>query len=326
MTNDFSWRPSRRDVLFVSIAGFATALPFARRRPLTLVRRNVPVMGTIARFVVAHHDAPAAEAAIAAGIEQLRYVDLTMSRFKSASDVGRANLKAHAAPVEVSQDTWDVLAAGLRWAHDTGGVFDPCLGSAILLWDVNQRREPPSDAEVRRFADRRWYGALELAHRRERPVVRFHDSDLKIDLGGIAKGYAVDRAARALREHGIEHALVGAAGDLYAIGRSPSGEPWQVGIQSPSEREALAGVLRIENQAVSTSGDYQQYFEYGHRRYHHLLDTATAAPLVTERRSVTVIADTCLAADAGATFAFCSGTPAVHAILARHDARVAHTV
>jgi thiamine biosynthesis lipoprotein len=319
-----TWRPSRRDVLFLGVGGFVAAVPFARRSNVTLVRRNVLTMGTIAEFAVAHRDPLVANAAIDKAVEALRFVDNTMSRFKPSSDIGRANLRAAHAPVAVCAETMDVLNESLRWSEDSGGVFDPCLGRAIQLWDVAHRHEPPATAEVTRLANRQLYRKLDVSFHQGQHVVRFDDPDVRLDLGAIAKGYAVDRAVAALRAEGIEQALVGAGGDVYALGKSPSGEPWHVGIQSPDDRHRLAGSLSLEDAAVATSGDYQQFFVHGSHRYHHLLDPLTGAPKATPRRSVSVVADTCMAADAGATVAFAAADP--ERILARHGARIAHAI
>ena len=324
--SSFSWRPSRRDVLFVGIGGLMAAIPIARRRPVSLVRRNVAVMGTIAEFAVAHNDTARAHTAIDAAIRAIREVDTSMTRFTLTSDIGRANLQAARVPTTIGTSTAEVLEASLRWARDTNGVFDPCLGRAITLWDVGHRHEPPSPREVTRVANRHLYRALEVGSSSGRPAVIFHEDDVKVDLGGIAKGYGVDRAVAALREHGIEHALVGAGGDLYALGRSPGSEPWNVGIQSPDHPDELAGALHLENQAVATSGDYQQFFEYHNRRYHHLLDPRTGDPGRTALRSVSVIADTCMDADAAATVAFVAGRTQAHAPLSRNGARIAHEI
>lgn len=325
-SSNLSWRPSRRDVLFLGIGGMLAAVPIARRRPTSLVRRNVPVMGTIAEFAVAHDDAAKAHAAIDAAIRALQEVDETMSRFRPLSDVGRANLQAARVPTIVGPSTAEVLSASLRWAEESGGAFDPCLGRAITLWDIGHRHQPPAAGEITRVAGRALYRSLEVGSSAGRPAVIFHDDDVKVDLGGIAKGYGVDRAVAALREHGIEHALVGAGGDLYALGRSPAGEPWHVGIQSPDRPDALAGSLYLENQAVATSGDYQQYFEYRNRRYHHLLDPETGEPRLTPRRSVSVVAETCMDADAGATLAFVGEPSLAGRVLARRGGRIAHSI
>lgn len=321
-----AWRPSRRDVLYLGIGGLVAAVPFARRAPLSLVRRHVVTMGTIAEFAVAHRDPAAARAAIDDAVAALRWVDGTMSRFSPASDVGRANAGAAREAVAVCDETREVVAEALAWAEASGGRFDPCLGRVSALWDIPNRHEPPAPREVATLAGRALFRRIDLGAHAGSAAVRFTDADAQIDLGGIAKGYAVDRAARILRERGIAHALIGAGGDLYALGRSPAGEPWQVGIQSPDDPRALAGTLALENAAVATSGDYQQYFEYRARRYHHLMDPSTAAPWQTPMRSISVIADTCMAADAGATCAFGLAPAGAARVLGPRGARVAHWV
>lgn len=324
--SDNIWRPSRRDFLYLGIGGLVAAVPFARRSPLSLVRRHVLTMGTIAEFAVAHRDPRQAEAAIDKAMEALRFVDATMSRFKPASDVGRANLGASRGPVAIGAHTKLVIEEGVRWAEASAGCFDPCIGGATALWDVTHRTSPPESRDVARLAGRRLFRHLELATYRGSDVVRFDDPDVNVDLGGIAKGYAVDLAVDALRTHGIQHALVGAGGDLYALGRSPAAEPWQVGIQSPDHPRALAATLPIEDAAIATSGDYQQYFDYRSRRYHHLLNPATGEPWQSRVRSISVVAGTCMAADAGATLAFGAGTEDAPRMLARRGASIAHWV
>lgn len=315
-----SWRPNRREMFFLGLGGFVAAVPFARRNPLSLVRREFPVMGTIGKVAVAHREPQQAQAAIDAAVEALHWVDRTMTNFSAWSDVGRANQQAASEAVVVSEETAAVLNAAQAWAEGSNGLFDPCVGRTIELWDVKHRHEPPTPREVARLANRRLYRQLEVGRRLGMPVVRFHDPDVRIDLGGIAKGYGVDRAVAALRDRGIEHALVAAGGDIYALGRSPSGDPWQIGIQSPFDADALAASLPLENAAISTSGDYEQFFVHGGRRYHHIVDPATGEPGQTARRSITVVAASNMAADAAATLAFVSSGN--HPALAAHGARI----
>lgn len=318
------WLPTRREALTVGIGVFVAAVPFARRPRLTLVRRHVLVMGTVAEVAVAHREPAAAQAAIDEAIETLRYVERTMTKFDTLSDVGRANLHAATMPVAITDDTATVIEEGLWWAEQSGGAFDPCLGRASALWDVSHRHEPPPDTDVTRLANRRLFRALEVTSLAGRSLVRFHEADLAIDLGGVAKGYGVDRAAAVLRQRGVEHALVGAGGDLYALGRSPDGEPWRVGIRSPDDPDGLVGTIEVENAGIATSGDYVQFFRYGGRRYHHLLDPATGAPRLTAEHTVTVRADTCMTADAGATAVFGMSRAAAGLLLARRRARLEH--
>jgi thiamine biosynthesis lipoprotein len=176
------------------------------------------------------------------------------------------------------------------------------------------------DAEHdRRFnnnrAGRHLYRALDVDAWRGSPVARFADADVAVDLGGIAKGYAVDRAVAALRERGIERAFVNAGGDLYAMGASEDKDPWQVGIQLASDPSRIERVIAVEDAAVATSGDYLQCFRFGGRRYHHILDPVSGEPWRTDGKSLTIVADRCIDADAAATAFF--GAPDPDAALRR---------
>lgn len=296
--------PSRRQVIAVGLGAFVVAAaPFLRRRGARLVRRTVPVMGTVAELAVVHDDPVYAHAAVDAAIEALRQVEREMSRYLPTSDVGRANGLAASDAVAVSPATAAVLEAAIAWAIASDGAFDPCIGRAVELWDVEHRTAPPAAADVRRLAGRQLYRALDVTGG-SRPQVRLSDRDAAIDLGGIAKGYGVDRAADALRRWGIARGIVNVGGDLYAMGRSDDGDPWRVGIRSPRDPDGLAGTIDVEDAAIATSGDYERFFEYRGRRYHHLLDPGTAAPRVSAAHSVTIRAASCLDADAAATAVF----------------------
>lgn len=312
-------RPSRREFLALGVGIFAvTAIPFVRGRPARLVRRSVPLMGTLADVGVVHENPAYAHAAIDAAFHALREVERRMTRFDPLSDVGRVNRLAATDAVDVSAATATVLEAAIGWAVASDGAFDPCLGRATELWDVGHRTVPPRDGDVRRLAGRHLYRALDV-ERGSRCRVRLTSPDAAIDLGGIAKGFGVDRAVDALRRWGIERGLVNVGGDLYAVGCSADGDPWRVGIRSPADPDRLAGTLEVADAAVATSGDYERFFRYGGRRYHHLLDPATAAPRQAALHSVTVQAPTCLAADAAATAIFGQGEPAARRVLRRGD-------
>ncbi len=316
------WRPTRRDVLFVGVGAFAVAAwPLGRR--LSIARRSVPVMGTVADIAVVHGDRAKAQAAITAAIAELQQVERWMTRFDPSSDVGRANGSAAVDAVPVTADTALVLMEAIGWAEATDGAFDPCLGRAIEAWDVANRQEPPSPGAFTRLAGRRLYRGLDVdARMGARPVVRFTDPDIGLDLGGIAKGYGVDRAVDALRGHGIANAIVNVGGDLYAMGAGADGEPWQVGIRSPFEPDETVAMLPVRDRAVATSGSYLQYFESRGRRYHHLIDPGTAAPRACAMQSLTISANRCITADAAATALFGAETPTAGRILARHAADV----
>lgn len=299
-----------------------------RDRGSVLVRRSVPVMGTIAEIAIPTRDARAAHAAIDAAIGELRNVEAHLTRFRPDSDVGRANLAPTGSAVPIDERTAEALREAACWAELTGGAFDPCLARVILLWDVGARREPPNAASVRRFAGRELYRHLELEGHDGSWAVRLHHPDAGIDLGGIGKGIGVDRAVARLRELGWDDALVNVGGDLFALGRSEDGDAWKIGVRSPIDPSRLATTLEVSDQAVATSGDYVQYFEHRGRRYHHLLDPRTGEPRSSRWRSVTVAAAACGTADAAATAVFGYDPDRARRSLARWapGARIEHMI
>ena len=298
-------RPSRREVVAIGLGALVVAVvPVAARRGPRLVRRTLPVMGTIAEIVASGLRTDRAEAAIDAAMRELTAVDLTMSRFRPESDIGRVNREAHLHPIVVSAATAEVVREGLRWAAASDGGFDPAIGRVVELWDVNHHDAPPPDERVHRLAGRHFHHLVEVGTERGAPAIAFSSDEVHLDLGGIAKGWGVDRAAAVLRDRGVTSALVDVGGDLVAIGASPDGSPWRVGVRDPDDPRGIATTLDATDCAIATSGDYEQFFRYRGTRYHHLMDPATASPARRGLHSATVRAARCLDADAGATTAF----------------------
>lgn len=300
--------PSRRDFLALGAGAFVVStfgIGVARRR---IVRRMVPVMGTTAELLVVTRDDRAGHSALTAAADELRAVERMMTRFRTDSDIGRVNAAAPGTAVAVAAPTAAVVGEALRWAG-AGGSFDPALGRAAELWNVMHRSAPPELTDVQRLAGRGLYRHVEIDGYRGGHVIVLRDPDVAIDLGGIAKGYGVDRAVAALREWGIKDGVVNVGGDLFAMGSSLDDEGWSVGVRSAADPARLAGTMVVRDRAVATSGDYEQFFEHGGRRYHHLLDPATGAPRATAVHSLTVMAATCMTADAAATAVF--GCPQV---------------
>ena len=297
--------PSRRDVLLLGAGAFTiAAVPFLGTRRSKLIRRSVPMMGTIAEIGVVHRNSEYANGAINAAFQRLSQVERLMTRFNSSSDIGRANIAASSEATRISQATATVVNESLLWAESSDGAFDPCIGKLALLWNVTERSEPPVGNELTRLASRKLYRTLDLSSWNGQPAVRFGEEDVEIDLGGIAKGYGVDSSVEVLREWNITDALVNVGGDLYAMGASEDGDPWVVGVRSPRDPSQITQQFELEDAAVATSGDYMQFFRHDGRQYHHLFDPQTAEPRETEVHSVTVKADNCMAADAAATAVF----------------------
>ena len=296
----------RRGFLAFGAGLFAVAgVPLTIYRRAThppLIRRSLPVMGTIAEVAVVHRDAAVAQAAIDAAFESLKWVETTMTRFTTTSDVGRANVGAARGPVAVSHETAFVVGEALRWARATNGRYDPAVGRTVEVWDVLNRHAPPLNRETAFLADRGLYRGVLLDP--EASTIGYRNQDVELDLGSIAKGYAVDRATNALRSRGIEHGVVIAGGDLYALGRAPDGEAWTIGIRDPHDLRATVGTLAVSDAAIATSGTYVRYFMYRGARYHHLMDPEIAAPRRTPVESFTIRADRCMHADVATTALF----------------------
>ena len=309
----------RREFIAIGTGAFAMAsLPIALHRHVAIARRTIPVMGTIAELTVVHRSEARAQDALDAALRELRWVEATMTRFRADSDIGRANATAARDGVIVREETAEVIANALWWASESNGRFDPAIGAASELWDVTNRHEPPPAEAVNRLAGRSFWRHVEVDRvgKRQR-AVRYYDTDLHLDLGGIGKGYSLDRAVNALRDRGIEHALVNLGGDLYALGASPEGGAWRVGIRSPDDERGVARTLEVSDRAVATSGDYERFFRWRGQRFHHLIDPVTASPRRTSIRSVTVVADRCVEAEPCAVSVF--GLPQHDALaFARH--------
>jgi thiamine biosynthesis lipoprotein len=306
MTDQTLPRPfGRREFIALGTGAFAlAALPIALRRHVSVARRTVPVMGTIAELTVVHRDEAVAQGALEAALAELRWVETTMTRFSPTSDIGRANLGAAREGVVVNAETAKLVERALHWSSAAAGRFDPALGAASELWDVTNRHEPPPADQVARYANRSFWRHVDLSVGAGKGVLRYTDADVHVDLGGIGKGYSIDRAVQALRDRGIEHAIVNLGGDLYALGESPEGGAWRVGIKSPDDERQVARTFEVSNRAVATSGDYERFFRYRGTRYHHLMDPETASPRRTNVRSVTVLADRCVDAEPCAVSTF----------------------
>ncbi len=204
--------------------------------------------------------------------------------------------------VTLAGDLERILTEGLAVARASSGAYDPTLGEVISLWGFNGDQPSLPDGERLRNALAR------SGYRKLTPSPCCPGGErLWLDLGGVAKGFAVDEAVRVLREAGVAAGIVNAGGDLRSFGTRPGRGVWKIGVQDPEEPQGLAGVLEVEEISVATSGDYQRYFEKDGVRYHHILDPATGYPARSGARSTTVIAPDCAAADALATASFVLG-------------------
>jgi thiamine biosynthesis lipoprotein len=266
------------------------------------VRVDDAIMGTQVRVELWHEDHAAGSAAAEAVLEELRRIDRAMSPYREDSELSRVNREAAGHAVPISRELYDLLARSIEFSQLTDGAFDVTFASAGYLYDYREGRRPDTASLEAALP------AIDYRHILLDPdaaTVRFARQGVRIDLGGIAKGHAVDRGIALLRARGIRHALISAGGDTRVIGQR-WGRPWQVGIRHPRDREGLVAMIPLEDSAVSTSGDYERYFVEDGIRYHHILDPDTGRS-AAELRSVTILGSDATTTDALSTSVFVLG-------------------
>lgn len=247
--------------------------------------RDEAIMGTAIRVELWCTDTRAAKEAMDEVIASMHHVDASMSPFRADSELSRINREAAQRPVPVGAEIFDLLELSLEFSRFSDGAFDITFASAGNLYDYRNRVRPDERALAAACAAIGYEGLiLDRAAR----TVRFARAGMRIDLGGFAKGHAVDRGAAILRGRGIENAIVTAGGDSRILG-DRRGRPWTIGIRDPRRPGKLAAVLPLANVAVSTSGDYERYFDEAGVRHHHVLDPRTGRS-PTGIQSVTVLA------------------------------------
>ena len=263
-------------------------------------------MGSEVHLTAWTDDEPHALRAFENAFDEFDRLDRLHSVWKEGSDVLRVNAEAGRAAVKVSPETLDVLRVANEVSEWTGGKFDVTFGALSGLWkfDHDQDNQIPNPEDVRKqlplidFRDVEINGGAGTVFLR-RPGMRMH-------LGGIGKGYAVDRAAAILRAAGVSNFLIQAGGDLYA-GGARGDRPWRAGIRDPRGAvDRIFAALNLRDETFSTSGDYERYFIRDGRRYHHILDPDDGQP-ARGSRSVTIVARRAVLADALSTGVFVLG-------------------
>lgn len=295
---------TRPAIVVLLVLALAAVLTLRRcdERPVSVERSRI-IMGTVVVITAIGENEGALDDAVTAAFDEMGRLERLLSPRLPDSEIARLNRSEKG--LEVGADTREVIALGLAAARQSDGDFDPTLGRLKALWNVEgDPPRIPSEARIEAALEGTGPDALRL----EGSFVAKEHPELNVDLGGIAKGYAVDRALEVLAAHGIEHASVNAGGDLRLRG-SKGERPWRIGIQHPRRKGEVIAVLPVRDRAVVTSGDYERYFEVNGVRYHHLFDPATGRP-ARGCRSVSVVASSAARADALATVAFVRGPQA----------------
>jgi thiamine biosynthesis lipoprotein len=267
--------------------------------------RHRMVMGTFARVVVIAKDSDDAGKCIESAFAQINKVDDSMSDYKSDSEISRVNREGFRKAVKLSQSTYDVLQRSIEFSELTDGAFDITVGPLVELFrEAKEKNVLAEQDEIDDAKSKVGFEKLKLDN--ENRTVQFTVEGMQLDLGGIAKGYAVDKAVETMQSRGAISGMVDLGGDIRCFGAPLKGrDHWVIGLQNPDIGRDSAGPevllkLKMTNGAIATSGDYQQYILIEGKRYSHIIDrkTGTSSEGLS---SVTIIADNATNADALAT-------------------------
>ena len=292
-------RKRARKGLAAVIAAVALQAGAAAASATERMEAAAAIMGSEFRIACYAASKKAAAGAITAAFDEARRVDGVLSHYKPGSELSRINAEAGRREVAVSPEMAGLLADCLGYSAASAGAFDITVGAIVAAWGFfNGGGRMPGAWTLWRARRNSGYRHLRLD--RAKGTVRFLRSGLKLDPGGIGKGYAVDRAVATLEEYGVESALVSSGtSSVYAMGSPPEGGGWTVDLRGP-EGPAAVATVRLRDEALSTSGSYEKFFESGGTRYGHVLDPRTGRP-AAEVEGVSVILPRTIDTEAWAT-------------------------
>ena len=264
--------------------------------------KNFHVMGTQAKVQFWYDDAKKAGLLISAVENEMERINQSMSPYIESSELSQVNLNAAKQPFKISDELFNLLIKANNIARLSNGAFDITYASVGYQYHYRDKIKPNEKA-IKANLNKINYQGITLD--KENKTIFFSIEGMKIDLGGIAKGYAVKTSLRLLEQAGVKHALVSAGGDTGLLG-DKRGKPWVVGIKHPRAEQKNAVHLPLENEAISTSGDYERYFIENGERYHHILNPKTGKS-AKEVVSVSVIGKDPTMVDALSTTLFVLG-------------------
>ncbi len=265
-----------------------------------------------------------AEEATRAAFDEIARIHKLTDFFDENSDVSRINNSKTGVAETVDPIVVEILETALEMCKDSAGAFDVTLAPVSMLWKFDEGESvPPTDEQIKTALDIVENGGI-VVDKESMTVTKLSD-ETKLDLGGIAKGYAGDAATKVLREMGVKAAIVDLGGNISCIGENPNSKDgkWRIGLQKPfAPTGEYSDTVEITDGSVVTSGTYQRYFEYSGERYHHIIDPSTGQPSKQEFDSVTVVGGSSMEADCLATAAYVLGREKGAVLAEKYGARI----
>ena len=245
-----------------------------------------------------------AEAAVAESMERIREIENLMSKTIETSDIYKLNNNPNQ-EIEISNESKTVLEKSQNYAEMTDGDFDPTIGALVELWGIGSKEAGvPTEAEIKNALENVGYKHLIINDK----TALIDKEGVRLDLGGIAKGYAAEEVKKIVEEHNVESAFVNLGGNVLVIGDKVDGSSWKIGIQDPRQgRGNVMAIVDAVDQTIVTSGNYERYFEEDGELYHHILDPKTGYPARNNLLSVSIISENSFDADALSTAVYVMG-------------------
>ncbi|MHC4665676.1 MAG: FAD:protein FMN transferase [Planctomycetota bacterium] len=300
-------KQNTRIVIGIIAAAFvALALLMRPKTPVEADGRYRAVMGTLARVVAVAEDSSIADSTVEAAFAELRNVDEVMSDYKGDSEISRVNRDANKSPVKVSSPTFKVLQKAIYFSELSDGAFDVTVGPLVDLWrQAAEANSAPTEPELQQARSKVGYEKLLLDA--NEMSVRFAVDGMRLDLGGIAKGYAIDKAIEAMHKGGALGGMVDIGGDIRCFGVPTKGKTnWLIGLQDPNKAQDWLAtgetslVLKLRDDAIATSGDYRRFVLIDGQKYSHIVNMKTGRGSKA-LSSVTIICKSAIDVDALAT-------------------------
>lgn len=282
-----SFKLSRALVVCVSLAVLSCVTGGPSFPSLATVKRTQMHMGTLVSITAVSRTQEEANTAITAGFQEVKRLEQLLSTWIPDSELSRVNAAAGQSAVRVSPETMTVVRKSLQVAEMTEGAFNIAIGPAVDAWNISaEPRLPTSEelVELKPLVDLQ-YVHTDVLER----TIHLQKTGMRIDVGGIGKGYAADQAVLVMKKAGAVAGVVALSGDIKTFGRLPDGGSFPVGIRHPRKEGEILAEIKLQDEAISTAGDYERFFEKNGVRYHHILDPNTLQP-ARGCQSVSVIA------------------------------------
>jgi thiamine biosynthesis lipoprotein len=276
------------------------------RKDTVTVSDSRLTLGTIVEITLVGQDKQALEGALTAAFERIAELEKITDRFTANSEISAINRRKDNGPIPVSADMLNMLVLSRKISDLTGGAFDVTVAPLVDLWGFDVGGRLPKKEDIERERARVDYHRVIIDE--DAGTITLTDPSVRLELGGIAQGYAAREAEKVIRARGVKSGVINISGDIIVIG-TKAGKPWRIGVQDPRNTDALCAVIKAEDIAIVTSGDYERCFFVDGVRYHHILDPKTGYP-ARGCASVTVVTRDVALADGLSTAVFVLGPEA----------------